>query len=255
MKKRIWLTISLLLFGFLTFGPNPFAPSRDMDGLFERGYGNFETKAKRQSNGVYKVQALTVMPGVEPQMVHWWFAEYMQTTEHYKIWHPSAHIWMDWENKKPGEIIGASHLVHESLGADPTIHKLRIQFVPPEEILGEALAEAHLPEDRFIICARAGLLDEPINVTTMCHLVLAYSEGTEMRSVFWMGQVAKRDGNDTILSIDGVLGNTWLARQLAIRRPFAENLKIHATEEMSILAGFLPELYAHEKLLETKSGF
>jgi len=42
-----------------------------------------------------KVSAHTPMPGVTPEMVRWWFANYMQTSEHYKRWYPDAHIWMD----------------------------------------------------------------------------------------------------------------------------------------------------------------
>jgi len=106
---------------------------RDVSGIFE--IEGFESKAYRQPNGVFRVQAFTEMPNVTPAMVRWWFADYMRTTEHYKRWHPKAHVWMDWENKYPCEIIGAPHLVHEYLGED--LHKLRIQFVDPSEILGE----------------------------------------------------------------------------------------------------------------------
>ncbi len=42
------------------------------------------------------------MPGVSPRMIEWWFGDYMQTTDHYKRWHPRDHVWMSWEDKRPG---------------------------------------------------------------------------------------------------------------------------------------------------------
>ena len=182
------------------------------------------------------------MPNVKAKMVKWWFADYMQTTEHYKRWHPTAHLWMDWENKTPGAVIGASHLVHEYIGGE--LLKLRIQFVDPSLFL-DSLEDR---EDRFVICAKAGDLETPLHLSTMCHIVRDTAWGAEMRSVFWMGHISKRDGNDTVPSIEGVLGNTWLARQILISEKTAVDLMTHAIEEMGYLADFLPELYDAETL-------
>jgi hypothetical protein len=173
-------------------------------------------------------------------MVRWWFADYMQTTEHYKRWHPMAHVWMDWENKVPGEIVGASHLVHEYIGDD--LSKLRIQFVDAEEFFGP-LQER---EDQFVLCARVGELEQPLNMATMCHYVRDTPFGAEMRSTFWLGHIAKRNGNDTIFSIEGLLGNTMLARSAMAGEQLANNLMTHAIQEMGNLADFLPQLYAEE---------
>lgn len=242
MKKR-WIGIACIVaIGFAIFGWNPFAVHRDTSGILADGYTGFETGVERQANGVYKVRTLTRMPDVKAEMVRWWFADYLQTTEHYKLWHPTAHKWMDWENKKPGEIIGAAHLVHETLGLDPTIHKLRIQFVEPTDYLPDW-------EDgpgKTAICARAGALEEPMNFTTMCHIVRDTDFGAEMRSVFWMGHVSKRDGNDNVFSIEGLVANTWLARMVLLDDEFATNLMTHAIEEMGILGDLLPDLHAQE---------
>ncbi len=153
------------------------------------------------------------------------------------MWYPKAHIWMDWENKRPGELVGASHLVHEYLGDE--LYKLRIQFVEPQEILGELPPHS----DRFIVAAKAGSLEQPINVTTMSHIINATEDGSEMRSVFWMGDVSKRRGNKDVKSIVSVLANTRIIRKLLIKDQFAEDLMDHCRVEMAILAGFLPELY------------
>ncbi len=241
-KKRgkiKWLLAGIIIL-FALFGWNPFSPHRDTSGILDDGYSGFETGVHRQPNGVYRVRALTRMPDVKADMVRWWFADYMQTTAHYKRWHPTAHVWMDWENKKPGKIIGASHLVHEYIGED--LSKLRIQFVEPEEFLGP-LDER---DDRFIVCARVGMLDEPINVTTMCHIVRDTEWGAEMRSVFWLGHVAKRDGNELVFSIEALLGNSWLARRILVDETLAVDLMTHAIQEMGNLSDFLPGLYGVE---------
>lgn len=241
MKKR-YLTAGLALFlGIAAFGLPPFSGGPNADYLSDENFNAFKSDVKRQANGVYQVSALTPMPGVDAKMVKWWFADYMQTSEHYKRWHPDAHLWMDWENKSPGDYVGASHLVHEYIGSD--VHKLRIQFVPPEEILGDT---SHLRPDDVAVCARPGLLEKPINGGKMCHIIRNTDNGAVMLSRFWMGHVAKRDGNDTKGSIEGILGNTYLARMAALRKSSSLDLMRHAETEMGILAEFLPELYKSE---------
>jgi DAPG hydrolase PhiG domain len=231
------LALAAFLLALAIFGCNPFAPHRDTSGVLAEGYTSLESGIHRQGNGVYVVKALTRMPEVKAEMVRWWFADYMQTTGHYKRWHPTAHIWMDWENKVPGEVIGASHLVHEYIGEE--LSKFRIQFVEPGEFL-----EDYQPIDgRFIICARAGMLEEPLNVTSMCHVVRNTEWGAEMRSIFWLGHVSKREGNKEVFSIEGVIGNTALARFLLVNEQLARDLMIHAIQEMGYLSDFLPTLY------------
>lgn len=240
MKNRILIALTVLLLAFAIFGWNPFAPYRDTAGVLTDSYTALETGIRRQGNGIYVVKALTRMPKAKARMVRWWFADYMQTTEHYKRWHPTAHIWMDWENKVPGEIIGASHLVHEYIGTE--MQKLRIQFIDPAEFL-EAFEQR---DSRFVLCARVGLLEQSVNVTSMCHIVRDTPWGAEMRSIFWLGHVARREGNELVFSIEGLLGNTALARFILLDEQFATDLMIHAIQEMGFLTDFLPQLYASD---------
>ncbi|MEO1406522.1 MAG: hypothetical protein AAFV54_08530, partial [Pseudomonadota bacterium] len=147
---RRWLILGgiAVLAVIAVFGVPPFGGSPTPG--YAEGEPGFRTEVKRLPNGIYEVSALTQMPGVTPEMVRWWFADYMQSTEHYQRWYPDAHVWMDWENKSPGEYVGASHLVHEYIGDE--LQKLRIQFVPPEEILGNVT----LSEDVVAVCAKPG---------------------------------------------------------------------------------------------------
>ena len=241
MRKSIIGVVAILTIIIAIFGLPPFTGGPNADYLKAENIAEFKTEVRRHPNGIYEVSALTPMPGVTPEMVRWWFADYMQTSEHYQRWHPTAHVWMDWENKHPGEYIGASHLVHEYITAGD-LAKLRIQFMPPEKIIGDA----ELREDNVAICARAGLLDGPLYGGKMCHIVRRTDDGAEMLSRFWLGIVAKRDGNEEVGSIVGVLGNTYLARLLGVQKSGAIDLMNHATQEMGYLAEFLPELYAAE---------
>lgn len=231
---------SAFLIVIAVFGWNPFYPGPDMRSAVSGGYTGLETGVRRLPNGVYEVNALTRMPGVKAHMVEWWLADFMQTTEHYTWWHPTAHIWMDWENKVPGEIVGASHLVHEYIG--PDLQKLRIQFVEPEEILGDV----PIAEEIVVVCARPGPLDGSLYVGKMCHIIRNTPWGAEMRSRFWLGHVSARVGNEARFSLIGLVANTALARYLLIDRQGAVDLMTHAVEEMGYLGDLLPDLFAKE---------
>jgi len=186
-------------------------------------------------DGILHVAVLTRMPGVSPAMIGWWFGEYMQTTEHYRRWHPRDHVWMSWEDKRPGTHVGAKHLVHEYIGG--RLNKLRITFVPPEAFFGDALERA---PGALAICARAGSLGRPIDFGRMVHLALPRLWGCELHSRFWLGYVAPRDGSRMPVGIGNL---PWLRRMIA-PTSFGRALAIHCHEEMTFLAGFLPDLHA-----------
>jgi len=99
MNKRVFITATLIVFAVVIFGLPPFSGGPNGDFLKPENEAEFKTEIRRHPNGVYEVSAHTLMPGTTPEMVRWWFADYMQTSEHYKRWHPTAHLWMDWENK------------------------------------------------------------------------------------------------------------------------------------------------------------
>ena len=238
------LSISLflvILIGVAIFGLQPFKTSIDAEATLVKETETYDTEVRRLPDASYLVAVRTPMPGVKADMVRWWFADFLKTTEHYSWWHPEDHVWMDWENKKPGEVIGSSHLVHEYIGSE--LSKLRIQFIDSSEFFGFNPND----EDTFVICARVGLLEEEINTAKMCHVVRNTQTGAEMRSRFWLGHVAKRDGNETIRSFEGFVGNMALVRLFLIKQQVnPEDLKRHAIEEMTYLAELLPSLYKLE---------
>ena len=238
----------LLIFSFLLvvivfsiFGLQPFKTSIDAETTLVKETESYKTEVRRLPDASYLVAVRTPMLGVKAEMVRWWFADFLNTTEHYTWWHPEDHVWMDWENKKPGEVIGSSHLVHEYIGSE--LSKLRIQFIDSSEFFGFDPNN----KDTFVICAKVGLLEEEINTAKMCHVVRNTEAGAEMRSRFWLGHVAKRDGNKTIRSFEGLVGNMALVRLFLIEQQVnPEDLKRHAIEEMTYLTKLLPSLYKLE---------
>lgn len=196
----------------------------------------YSSGVERLPDGALHVAVLTRMPDVSPKMVGWWFGEYLRTTEHYKRWHPRDHVWMRWEDKRPGTHVGAKHLVHEHIGG--RLHKLRIAFVPPEDFFENALAQA---PGAFAVCGRTGLLDRPIDVGHLVHLALPRPWGCDLHSRFWLGHVASRRRSN---GLEAVANMRWVRRLATVS--FGRALAVHCHEEMSTLAGFLPELYPSE---------
>lgn len=197
----------------------------------------YPSGVERLPDGTLHVAVLTRMPGVEPAMIRWWFGEYMNTTEHYRRWHPRDHVWMAWEDKQPGTHVGAKHCVHEYIGR--RLHKLRIAFVPPAEFRLEAVEQV---PGAFAVCARTGLLERPIELGRMVHLALPQPWGCDLHSRFWLGVVRSRRGPGRF---DALANRAWV-RRLAARRAFGRDLLVHCHEEMTTLAGFLPGLHAAE---------
>lgn len=237
----IWILCGLVAAAGIVaiFGVPPFMGGPSKNELFATDRSSFEAGARRLPNGMIEVAAYTRMPNVTAEMVDWWFADYLQTTEHYKMWEPDAHVWMEWENKQSGTVIGASHLVHEYVGGE--LQKLRIQFVDPKEVFGTA---PELTGGDVAICAWPGLLDEPLFIGKMCHFIHNTEFGCEMRSRFWLGDVAGRSDNERVWSIKGLIGNTYLMRRLLVNKSGGTDLMTHAMSEMGNLADFLPDLYA-----------
>lgn len=163
----------------------------DVSDLLKPGYLKFESGVLDHDDGYKTIAALTRMPGCKAKMVHWWFG-WLGGTDQYKLWHPTDHMFSDWEGRENGAYVGASHLVHEYLaGADGPLYKLKIQFQDPATFLGN-------PEfgqfDGVAVAAKIGSLEQPVNLGRMVHFVRNTPIGCEMRSRFFLGHVESRDG-------------------------------------------------------------
>jgi hypothetical protein len=189
-------------------------PVEETSQLLKPGYQPIETGYYRLPNGHMHVRVLTRMPRCQGKMVDWWFG-YLRDTETYKIWHPRAHLMLEWDSHwKPGHYIGASHTVEELVGGQ--LLKARIQFHDPAEFFDTSRFKA--AKVGAVICANVYDLEEAPH-GRLIHFVRDTDSGCEMRSRFWLFQAPDVAG----------LG-----------------LMVHCIEEMGNLADFLPELYAEE---------
>lgn len=203
--------------------------------LLSPGYLPFESGYRDLSDGKMLVAALTRMPGCRAKMVDWWFS-YLGGTEQYKLWHPTDHVFSDWEGRVDGKYIGASHLVHEYLAGDSgPLYKLRINFHEPSETFDRI---RYKESGAMAVCARIGELDAPVSFGRMCHYVRNTDYGCEMRSRFWLGLVESRDPAVQI-SEEQILE----MRHAKLNQDLARRLHQHAAEEMGYLSEVLPTMY------------
>ena len=195
--------------------------------LLDAGYLDRETGVERLPSGQLLASILTPMPRVSGAMLEHWF-ETLTSTERYKMWHPVDHVWMDWDGKPGAD--GSSHLVHEYIGGE--LQKLRIHFRPLDNVLDVSRLEAA----GVVFCkyVRAGPLEqEDVWTGHGIHLARQTGYGLELRSRFWLGDLEPEP-----------LPRKALEALLPERTAFA--LLKHCSEEMSYLAGLLPELYRLE---------
>jgi hypothetical protein len=193
---------------------------------------DFESGWIRHPDGRAHVAARTHMVGCKAHMVEWWFS-YVHTTEHYKLWHPRDHVFSDWIGERgTGRYVGGTHIAHEYFGGGPTLFKLRINFRDPGEILDKSrFARAGVSA---AIYARTGPLDRDLWVGHTLHLVYDTWQGCVMRSRFWLGELDPAPPG----------GVSPEQMRLLVPDERVSGLHIHASEEMSMLASYLPDLYA-----------
>ena len=205
---------------------------KDADALLEPGHLDMESGWLRLPDGMLHVANWTTLPGCTGAMVEWWFG-FLETTEQYKWWHPKDHVWCEWVGERgTGRFIGGTHHVHEYVGGE--LQKLKIHFREPSEYLDVSRFES--AGITAAVCARVGLLDAPVWAGHLIHLCRDTAYGCEMRSRFWLGDLDPPD-----------LAPNAEARVALFPDRVGPGLMEHCHEEMTYLAGFLPELYAEER--------
>ncbi len=207
----------------------------------EDGYGFAE-------DGTLHIALSTPMPGTLPKMVDWWFWWHNGEPQRYKLWHPRAHVNAEFGTPDvPGQVgraryVGRTSFVHEYIGS--RLNAVAIQFIAPSELgFDESLLAD--PEQATLVCARIGFVDQPLDIGYLVHHVRRVPGGSELRCRFWIGgQAARvRVEHPAGQALGGLVSK--LARK--IKKPTraeAQDLLVHAAQEMAHLASFLPALYA-----------
>lgn len=204
---------------------------RHVNDLLKPGYLELESGYVRLADGQLHVAAWTTMFHCRGHMVEWWFG-FLRETEQYKWWHPQDHVWCEWVGERgTGRFIGGTHHVHEVIGGE--LQKLKIHFRDPSELLDVTRFEQ--AGITAAVCARVGPLEAPFWAGHLIHLCRDTIYGCEMRSRFWLGD----------LDAPGIAPDRE-ARTRLFPDALGAGLLKHCHEEMSYLAGFLPELHARE---------
>jgi hypothetical protein len=193
-------------------------------------------------DGVAYVAAATAMPGVNAEMVDWWFDWHPRDPLRYRIWHPLAHRSNSLEEprvKGAKPHWGAVHHPVEDVGTG-VVHA-RICFRDPSELGLSAQALAR-PEVATVLAAYVGDDRMHMRHSVMFHVFLHEPGGLLLRSRFWLGAAIRPFGPA------GALGEPLLNRPPMRRRMLPASvpraLARHCLEEYANLAALLPEIYA-----------
>jgi hypothetical protein len=207
--------------------------------LLEAGYWPVETGYGLGADGSVQVFVLTQMPNVTPAMWDWWFAWHGSEAQRYKLWHPRAHIHVEWADgrKDLNHYIGRTSKVVEYVGHE--LLSLTIRFVSPVSM---GLNENQLKQQGEVaICARGGIAGTPMETGWLVHHLRPVDGGCEMRSRFWLGgnNVCARGMDNRVGKLFGGIA----ARLNPLSASQGAELLVHCAQEMTHLAGILPRLY------------
>ncbi|MBV9258229.1 MAG: hypothetical protein JO215_09440 [Ktedonobacteraceae bacterium] len=167
-----------------------------------------------RKDGQWKLTANHLLLGVTPEEVDWWW-DNINSTERYKLWHPTDHISFEWliSPKQQGHI-GSLQRVREYLNGFPPGHpsELVIRWEDPK---GAEAQYAH------VLLATGNDQDTQVKARLMHEYEpLHDGSGTRMRSHFWF------PGNAPEVMV--------------------ASLYQHNRQEMAYLATFLPWLHRAE---------
>lgn len=214
--------------------------------LLDRGYLPLENGFTRLDSGQIFVAALTRMPGVTAEMIDWWFGWHPMETQRYKLWHPRAHqairagkmIGDDPDIADRGKYLNNPNYITEYVGSESM--DIVITFAEASDFLDVGrFAEARVGT---AICGTVGYQNKPVNFGLLIHLIRETSEGCEMRSRFWLGDISITWLPERGL-LNRIAGSKTVAKH-ALPLTTGRDMTVHCAMEMNHLASFLPNLYA-----------
>jgi hypothetical protein len=182
-----------------------------LDELTAPGYAGLEMGFRQIDGGDYFAATYCRFPYAKGKMVDWWFGTFLMDTGSYQIWSPD-HISFRWDDKKrPGTIIGATHISEEYLG--PERIPMEISFFDPADIFDTAkFAETDIS---YVLVAENHTHEGEL-ISMFLHVVRDTYFGCEMRNRFWVPNSTDRSAADLVS---------------------------HNAREMGSLAEILPSLY------------
>ena len=159
----------------------------------------------KTEDGKWEIIANHELPGVTPEMIDWWW-DHIDTTERYKLWHPTDHVSFEWVvSPATNGHVGAVQRIEEFLNGIPATPL-------PLEIRWEDANEAKAEYDHVLLATVVG---EPRG--DLMHEYQATPFGARMRSHFHLAAEAPEE--------------------------IVNALYEHNKQEMHNFTTFLPDLY------------
>ncbi|MEM6726013.1 MAG: hypothetical protein AAF598_18370, partial [Bacteroidota bacterium] len=206
-------------------------PLEKMTDLEQAGDLSQETGYAVKEDGSIMVAVKTLMPNTTPKMWDWWFGWHGSDNKRYKLWHPGAHLSAEWEDGRSDNCyIGRTSIIREYIGA--TSLDAAIQFKSPLEF-GFSHDAVNRSDQALYICAKIGHPQFPVDYGYLVHQVRVMTNGTEMRSRFWMSGQFVSARTDNFLNKAAV---KILQKFKTLPDSFGQDLMIHCAEEMRHLA-------------------
>ncbi len=125
----------------------------------------------RTEDGGWEIIANHEIQGVTPEMIDWWW-DHIDSTEHYKLWHPRDHVSFEWVVSPANGHIGAVSRIEEFFNGFPEIPVV-------VEIRWDDPGEANAEYDHVLLASGTGEVS-----ARLMHEYEAAPFGTRMRSHF-----------------------------------------------------------------------
>jgi DAPG hydrolase PhiG domain len=222
-------------------------PASAPERLLEPGELPAETGWCRLADGCGYTAVRTPMPGVDGEMLDWWFEWHPHDPLRYRVWYPGAHADISFEPAPaaPAESTAKPYWNTfngplEDIGLG--MQRLRIRFLDPVEF-GFPEHALRDPSVATIVCGVVGDERRRAWHTRLCHFARRTPDGVELRSRFWLGAELRLFSASALASpVNRVLSSAAVRRRLVPRRaPLA--MARHCAAEFANLASLLPQLY------------
>jgi hypothetical protein len=229
--------------------PSEAIPAAQLERLLEPGELAAETGWCRLADGSGYTAVRTLMPGVDGEMLDWWFDWHPHDPVRYRVWFPGAHANISFKPApapaRPTESASkpywnTTHGPLEDIGLG--MQRLRIRFLNPVEF-GFPENAMHDPAVATIVCGLVGDERRRAWHTRLCHFARRTDDGVELRSRFWLGAELRLFSASALATpVNGVLARPAIRRRLVpAKAPLA--MARHCAAEFANLASLLPQLY------------
>ena len=225
------------------------AASRDdLDRLLDPEPLAAETGWCTLEDGCGYVAVRTEMPGLDAEMVDWWFDWHPHDGLRYRVWCPRDHERTGFE---PGAELarrapaakpfwGTTHFPVEDIGIG--MRRIRIAFHRPS-LLGFSSDVLDDPRVGTVVAGYSGDPKLRMQHTLMVHVFLEAPGGLVLRSHFWLGAALRPDLPDALADPAARLLNRRAVRQRVVPARTPAGLADHCSREYAHLASILPELH------------